>query len=324
MNIVTLDFETLFGDDYTLSDMTTEEYVRDPRFEVHGFGARWNEYPDARCRDTIWYDAEMARPGPQCVLNQVDWSRTAVLCHHTHFDGLILSRHYGIKPAFYLDTLSMARLLHGNHIKKSLGALAELFGIGQKELPYDLFKGKHWYELSPYVQRQVANGCCQDVDLTWRLFSELAKSFPQNEYDFVDATVRMFVSPVLEGNTDLLAEIWEKEARTKAALLEKLRVTAVDLRKQWKFAEILRAEGIEPEQKPGKPAKCKVCGGTGVVDEDTACPECYGAGATERYNYSFARTDDFMHGLLEDETPLASMPEATAAMLAQAKLDAHS
>ncbi len=120
MNIITLDFETLFSADYTLTSMTTEEYVRDPRFGIHGFAVRWNEYPDAQCEDTIWYDTEMAQPGSQCVLNQVDWSRTAVLCHHTHFDGLILSYHYGIKPAFWLDTLSMARLLHGNHIKKSL------------------------------------------------------------------------------------------------------------------------------------------------------------------------------------------------------------
>src|SRR5713226_9484181 len=107
MNIVTLDFETLFGYDYTLTSMTTEEYVRDPRNEIHGFGIRWNEYPDAQCQHTIWYDGEMARPGPQCVLNQVDCSATAILCHHTHFDGLELSHVYGIKPVFYLDTLSM-------------------------------------------------------------------------------------------------------------------------------------------------------------------------------------------------------------------------
>lgn len=38
MNILTLDFETYFDDDYTLRKLTTEAYVRGPRFEVHGCG----------------------------------------------------------------------------------------------------------------------------------------------------------------------------------------------------------------------------------------------------------------------------------------------
>jgi DNA polymerase len=323
MNIVTLDFETFFSADYTLSNMTTEEYVRDPRFEVHGCGVKMSDGETAQ-----WYPAPQLigqKPSDRGGLwDAIDWSNTAVLCHHAHFDGLILSHHYSIKPAFYLDTLSMARLLFGNHIKKSLEALAELFQLGAKQIPYDLFKGKHWHELTPQVQRQVADGCCQDVDLTWHLFQKLAASFPQTEYAFVDATVRMFTCPVLEGDVNLLAQIWSKEAATKAALLAKLGVTAVDLRKQWRFAELLRSEDIEPEQKPGKPAKCKTCGGSGAVDGDTACPECYGSGTTERWNYSFTKTDDFMRNLLKDETPLAVMPEATVAMLAQAKLDAHS
>jgi DNA polymerase family A len=322
MNIITLDFETFFSADYTLSNLTTEEYVRDSRFEVHGVGIDWQQYPDAGAAKIIWYDA----PTAEHVLPQVDWSTTAVLCHHTHFDGLILSHVYGIKPAMYLDTLSMARLLFGNHIKKSLGALAEMFGLGAKDVPYDLFKGKHWHELSPSAQRQVAYGCCQDVKLTWDLFCKLAQSLPASEYAFVDATVRMFTQPVLEGDTDLLAQIWEKEAATKAALLEKLGVSATDLRKQWKFAEILRSEDIEPEQKPGKPQACKTCedNDQGRIYDGSLCPDCGGTKQIERWNYSFAKTDDFMRELLEDETPLATMPEATVSMLAQAKLDAHS
>ena len=139
MNIITLDFETYYDNDYTLSKMTTEEYVRDPRFEVLGAAIRmpFDMISGEEPPFTHWCDAEhLHQP-----FGVVDWSQTAVLCHHAHFDGLILSHHYGIKPAYYLDTLSMARLLFGNHIKKSLGALAELFGLGAKEIPYDLFRG---------------------------------------------------------------------------------------------------------------------------------------------------------------------------------------
>ena len=39
MKVVTLDFETYYDREYSLSKMTTEEYIRDPRFEVHDGGA---------------------------------------------------------------------------------------------------------------------------------------------------------------------------------------------------------------------------------------------------------------------------------------------
>ena len=105
MNIITLNVETYFADDYTLSKMTTEEYVRDPRFETHVVGMRLNS--SAPISDTAWFThAQFLELAPR-----YDWANSALLCHHAHFDGLILSHHYGIKPAYYLDTLSMARLL---------------------------------------------------------------------------------------------------------------------------------------------------------------------------------------------------------------------
>lgn len=324
MNIITLDFETYYDDVYTLSKLTTEEYVRDPRFEAHGCAIRWHEYPAAQCQKTIWYDSTMLTPDgvvQNGILWSIDWDNTAVLCHHAQFDGLILSHHYGIKPRMFLDTLSMARLLIGNHPSISLKNLAEHFNLGTKDIPYDLFKGKHWHELTPQVQQQVANGACQDVSLTWDLFQTLSKSFPVSEYALVDATVRMFTSPILEGDTDLLAQIWQKEEIDKRALLEKLGVTSADLRKQWKFAELLRAEGVEPEQKPGKPATCEDCKydgqSRGAHLDGSTCATCDGKGTTDRWIYSFAKTDDFMRDLLDGE-------DATVALLAQAKLDAHS
>lgn len=331
MNIITLDFETYYDDKYMLSKMTTEAYVRDPRFEVHGVAVRWNEYPDAYMQDTIWYGSEDIKPTMRShhygVLYSIDWDNTAVLCHHAQFDGLILSHHYGIKPKMFLDTLSMARLLIGNHLSVSLKSLADHFNLGVKDIPYDLFKGKHWHELTPQVQQQVARGACTDVSLTWDLFQKLAAgsdktiAFPRSEYALVDATVRMFTNPVLEGDTDLLAQIWQKEEAAKRALLDELEITVADLRKQWKFAELLRAQGVEPEQKPGKPKACESCmydgQSRGAHLDGSTCLDCDGKGETARWLYSFAKTDDFMRDLLDHE-------DDTIRLLAEAKLAAHS
>ena len=93
-----------------------------------------------------------------------DWSDTAIICHHAQFDGLILSQHYGIVPKLYLDTLSCARLLLGNHLSVGLDALAKHFGLAAKTVPYNAFRNMHWNQLGCVTQQQVVDGACHDVD----------------------------------------------------------------------------------------------------------------------------------------------------------------
>ena len=273
MNVITLDFETFFSDDYTLKKSTCEAYVRDARFRALGMGIRWQEQGhnfDFPIRTAWFSDGDIA-----AGLAQFDWSKMAVLCHHAHFDGLILAHHYGVRPALWLDTLSMARALIGNHLSVSLESLAAHFGLEAKRVPYEAMKGKHWHEMEPALQAQLAEGCLHDVALAWDIFLQLSRGFPQSEYALVDSTVRMFVDPVLVGDTARLASIWEQEARARDAILAELQVTKKELNSADKFAALLRQEGEEPETKEGK---------NGPI-------------------YAFAATDDYMRCLLEHDAP---------------------
>ena len=166
VNIVTLDFESYYSDDYTLSKMTTESYIRDPRFEAHGCAIR---FPTTSTTD--WWDGSELKS----VFSDIDWSKTAVLAHHAQFDGLILSHHYGIKPAFWFDTLSMARLILGNHLSVGLDSLAKHFGLAGKKIDYSSFKGKHWGDMSESTRQMLAAGCCHDVEITWCLFEKIIR-----------------------------------------------------------------------------------------------------------------------------------------------------
>lgn len=281
--ILTLDFETYFANDFTLPNMTTEAYVRDPRFEVHGASIKWGA--DGA---TKWYPhAELVDLLPHICNEVKDFD--GFLCHHAQFDGLILSHVYGCRPPMWYDTYSMARMLIGAHIGKGLESLAKHFDLGAKSIPYDLFRGLHWHEMAPALQQQVAEGCCDDVDLTWDLFCTLAQSFPAEEYHLVYATVRMFTEPVLVGDTGLLGQIWQEEALAKSALLAELGATGKELRGNESFANLLRAEGVEPEMKEGKNEPI----------------------------YAFAKTDDFMRDLLDGE-------DERVAMLAEARLSEKS
>ena len=243
--------------------MTTESYIRDARFEAHGAAIRYN---DGELKWANRYDLPS-------FLSAIDWSKTACLCHHAAFDGLVLSHHYGVKPHAWLDTLSMARLLLGNHLSVGLDSLARHFNLAAKTVPYNAFKGRHWADIDGVTQRLIGDGAAHDVALTWQLFQILAKDFPREEYKIIDTTIRMFTEPQLIGDIDLLAQIWMRESVNKADRLKSLNVTASDLQSADKFADLLRAEGIEPETKNGK----------------------------NKPIYAFAKTDQFMRDLLEDD-----------------------
>ena len=81
MDIVTIDFETYYDRDYSLSKMTTESYIRDKRFEVIGIAVKYNDMP------TRWYKSDDVGR----FLESVDFSDKFILAHNTAFDGAILS-----------------------------------------------------------------------------------------------------------------------------------------------------------------------------------------------------------------------------------------
>jgi hypothetical protein len=167
MNIVAMDFETYFDDEYRVEKMTTEAYVRDPRFEVHGVGILDDKGGVWIAADSDWNTHD--------ELSSVDWKNTAVLCHHAAFDGLILSHHYGAKPAYWLDTYSMAQYLFGATASKSLEALAQRFGLHAKTVPYEIMKGRRWASFSPQERRAIAEGCLRDCEITRAIFNKMLK-----------------------------------------------------------------------------------------------------------------------------------------------------
>src|ERR1700743_576883 len=278
MRPVVLDFETYFDDNYTLSKMTTESHIRDPRFEAHGAAIKWDKATSA-----VWYDQrELAY-----ILKEEDWSDVFLIHHHAQFDGFILGHHYGVRPAMFGCTLSMSRLLLGNHLSVSLEAVRKHFGIASKTTPYNAFRNKRWSELSQPIRDQIASGACDEVESIWKLFGMfMQQGFPVEELGVIDSVIRMFTDPVLVGDQDLLAKVWQNEAPKKQDRLQALGVAAEELASADRFADLLRSQGVEPETKTS-PKGNEI--------------------------YAFAKNDQFMRDLLEDEND-------TVRALAEARL----
>lgn len=244
MRPVVLDFETHYGDDYTLSKLTTESYIRDPRFEAHGAAIKWDAATNAQ-----WYDERELR----YILKEEDWSDVFLIHHHAQFDGFILNHHYGVRPAMFGCTLSMSRLLLGNHLSVSLDSVRKHFGIPAKTTPYNLFKGKHWAELDDRTRSLVAEGAIDEVESIWKIFGLLMQAgFPPAELDVIDSVVTMFTNPVLDLDTQMLADLWQSENTRKAEGNALLGVDGTELRSTELFCKLLEDEGIDIEYKDGK------------------------------------------------------------------------
>ena len=87
MDIVTLDFETFYSKEFSLTKLTIVEYVNDPRFKVWGVGIKINQDP------TEWYSADETED----AIDAIDWDNSVLVCHNTMFDGYILTQKYNAK-----------------------------------------------------------------------------------------------------------------------------------------------------------------------------------------------------------------------------------
>ncbi len=124
MSIITIDFETYYSKEFSLTKFTTEEYIRDKQFEVIGVAVKVDD------DETVWFSG--THDETKAWLNQFDWEHSAVLCHNTMFDGAILAWVFDLNPAFYMDTLCMARAIHGVDAGGSLAALVKRYNLGEK------------------------------------------------------------------------------------------------------------------------------------------------------------------------------------------------
>lgn len=276
MQIVTLDFETYYDVGFSLSGITTEEYIRDERFQVIGVGIKIEE------GETKWYSGDQVKP----ALDQIDWKNSALLCHNTQFDGGILSFRYGIIPALYLDTLGMARAIHGVDVGGSLAFLVEKYNLGVKGTEVVNAKGKRLEDFTPIELSAYGSYCVNDVELTYKLFEIFAPLFPQTEIHLIDLTLRMYTDPLLEVDDALLQARLEEVQLEKSELLQGLMSKL-----QCDTEECVRAKLASNKQ------FAEILEELGVVVPTKTSP------ATGKETYALAKGDQGFLDLLEHEDP---------------------
>lgn len=238
LNLLTLDFETYYDTKYSLTKMTTMEYVGHELFKIWGVGIKFDE------EIAEWYSYDELD-----VLNEIDWDNTALLCHNALFDAYILNRKFGIKPAYFLDTAAMSRGLYPGQSAHLKDVAMRLFpGDESMRKGEELVNVKGIYDLLPEQEEALAGYCIQDVELTYHIYNKM--QYPKSELDLIDMTTRMFCVPQIKLNVGLVQQTLatEKEAR-----LSKLEAAGIDqkvLASNQQFAAYLEEQGYTVPIKP--------------------------------------------------------------------------
>lgn len=242
MNIITLDFETYYSQTYSLSKLTTEEYVRGKEFEVIGVSVKVND------GETQWFSGTDA--AVKEFLESYDFDDNLALAHNAMFDAAILTWHFGIHPRGWLDTLSMARAIHSTEVGGSLDKLTQHYGLGQKGTAVAQALGKHRLDFTPYDLAEYGEYCINDVELTYKLFDCMSPEFPALELRLIDLTIRMFSEPVLElSPIQLLTHLSSIQTKKTGMLVAVGMDNREALMSNDKFANLLKEYNVEPPRK---------------------------------------------------------------------------
>jgi DNA polymerase len=239
-NLVSLDFETYYASDYSLSlqSYNTSEYIRDEQFLIHGCGFHIHGH-----------DAYYIRGHDEALreCQRLNLHEHPVLAHNMAFDGFILHEHADVHPLRYVDTLSMARATMGHHVLHNLGSVSKFFGFEGKIEGLVQTKGKR--VLTDLESKILAEYCKNDVVQCAKVFWKLLEFMPEQEMELIDLTLRMFCQPELLVDIPAVQAERQKEIENKQVAVELAETEHAELMSNDKFAILIRELGVEPPMK---------------------------------------------------------------------------
>lgn len=295
--IICLDYETYYDSEYSLSKISTEEYIRDKRFETIGVGISVGGRP------AVWHSG--SRVGP--ALKSLPWERASLLAYNTVFDGAILAWKYNIYPALYLDAMGMAKALNKTYRGASLGKVLETVGVGTKGTYVQNVRGKRLADFDAFELGMYGQYCCNDTDTTVALYRALQPHFPQSEVLVQDLNLRLFIEPLLQFDvpalhayhTHVVATKWKQLVKVAGLLgLDWGNVELPDdnsLLETYAQLDDGKLIGAMKTELASNPRFAALLEGLGVDPPTKLSP------TTGKETYAFAKTDPEFVELLEHE-----------------------
>lgn len=240
MNVLTVDFETYYDREYSLSKMTMIEYIMDGQFQPIMMSYSINDEP---IKNVIGY------PNIKRILDGIDWDNTVLNAQNTAFDATIIRARFGHTARYYTDTMAMARVTAAHVFEgASLGAIAKVLQANGVPVPpkgkeVQSALGMHLYNAyqgTPYLALQATTDpneiqrghellmgyveyCNNDVHLAREAFKYFTKMITPDEMQYGDMILKCYIEPslyldlpIIEEEIQRIHERDEKRARDVA------------------------------------------------------------------------------------------------------------
>tara|TARA_R110000772_G_scaffold51809_11_gene118917 strand:- start:1386 stop:3209 length:1824 start_codon:yes stop_codon:yes gene_type:complete len=272
-SVLTIDFETFYSKEYSLTKMTTQEYIQSPYFECIGVSVAKG------ANAAEWFSGTHAET--KAWLSQFDWANSIAVAHNALFDGAILEWIFDLHPKQWFCTMSGAMPILAPFTpngRVSLATVAKFLGLPDKGTEVMQAIGFMRRDFSASKLKAYGLYCCHDTHLAYQVFQHLAPKLTHGEHALIHETIRKFTRPILRLNRDVLVKRLAIVKRDKAsALLDAGLLDSKSLMSNPLFAEALENMGIDPPMKISP--------------------------TTGKATYAFAKTDAGMKALLEHPDP---------------------
>jgi DNA polymerase len=212
--VIFLDVESFYSKDFSLTKMTTTEYIMDDQFYLQSIAMTEptgdiSYYPEDQLDAAIGHMQTLTREGKKWML----------VAHNCKFDAAVLKWRYGIEPTWFGDTMAMAAAIFTG-CRTNLKMVCEYLWPDDEEMRKgtELVQFKGFRELSDEQHAAMKGYNIQDVFLCASIFNKLLQFIPLSELYQIHMTVRMYVNPSFVVDRGLMAECIEDERNELQAL----------------------------------------------------------------------------------------------------------
>ena len=296
-----LDFETYFDQDYSLSKISTVEYITDSRFEFTGLGFEILNHPKAN--GPIFIPA----PAVPWVIERLKilfgkaFHNCTVVAKNCKFDILILLEKFGIHPPFIIDIEDLSRF-YDARMSHKLKDVAPMFNLETKG-DTKQFKGQHWEDMDHQAMKEYNLGDIRNETALLQILLPIISN-PEIEIRLACHTLGMYLNPHFILDYILAGELISKMGQQLYKTITKSDHTKEEISGTLSFTELL-INAIPTHTipvKPGKPGKnmIKLLGQPGVVPQLAKTDE----GVKQLLNHP----DENVRNLMEAKVAIKSWP----------------
>lgn len=253
---ITIDFETYYDKEWSLTKITTEKYIRGDKFECIGLSIKIGNMP------TYFHRKENWKGFVNSILEK--YPNSPFVCHNASFDMSILGLRYGIHPRFTVDTAVMAKLCGLDRVAggTSLAKITDFLcdkGVLDKVKGTEVHNmlGVHADDMTEAQWKAYGEYCKLDTDLCYQLYMYMLDKVPLSELVMSHITTEMWTKPVVDIDVPLLEQYADQLATEREQMLKgiagKLGLSTDDmlknLRSAPKFKAILESLGVKVPMK---------------------------------------------------------------------------